>query len=144
MQSSKSPNQPSEILPLKMRLLCIATGSISGLAGMLLFGPLFWLFPSLLILGAVAQPYLLRAGRWIVAIGALILSIYTFLFIAPQILGAVQMMRTIHDPGFLALLSLFLASIILVVWSDAALVLDAKRLQHTRLALERSSPPIRE
>ena len=132
MQIGKQSCHTAEIVPSKVRWLAIATGCISGISGSLLFGPLFFLFPSIQILGAIIQPYSPRSGRFLLSFGAFFLSFYTFLFLGPQAFGALSMWRSIVDLNGIALLVLLLVSLITVAWCDVALIVDAKRLKRSQ------------
>lgn len=92
---------------------------------------MFLLVPSILILGAIIQPYLPRSGRWILSGGALLVSLYVLVFLAPQAVGIFQTLRVYHGVRDLMLLSLFIVTILLVGWCDVALVTDAARLRHS-------------
>jgi glucan phosphoethanolaminetransferase (alkaline phosphatase superfamily) len=95
-------------------------------AGFLAFGTVFCFVPIVLILGAIIQPYSPRLGRWVFAIGAVVVSFYVGVFLVPQALGSISMVRQYHSRHDLALLSLYFVSIMLVAWVDLALVISLK------------------
>lgn len=130
----------AEIIPIRVRWLAIASGCFSGVSGSLLFGPLFILFPSIQILGAIIQPYSPRSGRLLLSFGAFFLSFYTFLFLGPQAFGALSFFRSYIDLSHITLFALLLASLISVAWCDVALIVDAKQLKHIRRIEEYSFP----
>jgi hypothetical protein len=122
-----SDQKKVEIFPLKIRLLAVAAGCVNGLA-LSLLSPLFFLLHFPLILGATLQPYSPRVGKWVMSAGVLITTLYSsqFAVLAAISIGRLRLHHAFED---LAFLSLFLTSIILVVWCDAALVADARRLR---------------
>ena len=91
-----------------------------------MFGIVFCFVPVVLILGAIIQPYVPRLGRWVFAIGAMLVSMYVALFLVPQAFGAITMLPHYHEPHDLADLCRFVLSIALVVWLDVALVRNEK------------------
>jgi hypothetical protein len=123
--------QASEIIPVHIRRLAIASGLLVGISGSFMFGPLFLLIPFLQILGAVVQPYSPRPGRSLLAVGALILSLYTALFLAPQALGALSTVRFFPDLDLnhVFLLTLLLLSLVSVIWFDVVFTIDARELK---------------
>ena len=90
MKIGKSKNDTTRTVPRKVRWLAIAAGCLSGVTGSLLFGLVFSFFPAILILGAILQPHSRRWGRLLLSIGAVFLTAYVGLFIAPQALGAIM------------------------------------------------------
>lgn len=59
----------------KTRWLAIVTGCISGMTGALVFSPLFFFLPAILILGAAIQRWSPRPGRWLMWFGSLFLTL---------------------------------------------------------------------
>jgi hypothetical protein len=116
-------NKRLERIPINLRWLAIAAGCSCGLAGSLLYGPLFLIFPSIQILGAVVESYLPRFGRVLLVIGACILTVYSTLFLASQALGGISVLRVRNDLAHVALFLLLIVSLASLVWSDIALVL---------------------
>ena len=115
------------IFPGRIRLLAILAGCVSGLIGSLSMGYGFAIFPSLLILGAVAQPLFPRSGRWIMRIGALILSIPVLPYGGGLMLLSVKHLYGAHDFNFLAVLTLWAVSFSLLTWCDVVLLVEAIR-----------------
>jgi hypothetical protein len=126
LQSDKPVEQRVRAFPTRLRLLAILAGCLSGFAGFLDFGIVFSSVPILLILGAMIQPYTPRLGRWVFAVGAMLVSVYAALFLVPQTFGAITMPPHYHEPHDLAVLFLFVSSTALVVWLDVALVRNEK------------------
>jgi glucan phosphoethanolaminetransferase (alkaline phosphatase superfamily) len=129
-----TPEQADEIIgsvPIRVRWLAIAAGCFSGLAGSLLFGPLFLIFPSAQILGAVIAPHSPRVGKVLMAIGACILTFYAVFFLGRQALGGISVLRVNSDLTHIGLFVLLLISLVLVIWCDIALVMFANRAKKT-------------
>lgn len=123
----------------RTRWLAILAGGISGIAGVLPYG-LFWLLiPSILILGVIVQRWSPSPGRWLMWLGAFLLTLNVGLFLAPALLE-IRSLRSTHDVNLLAVIVLALASVVLVGWCDVALVVDARRSRSAREAVEPSLP----
>jgi hypothetical protein len=140
LRSHETPNKNLQTVPRKIRWLAIAAGVFSGVAGSLPFGPLFAIIPSLLILGAIIQPYTPRPGRWLLYLGAFVVSVYASLFLAP---GALEIVWTVHLRDNLAQLTLFilvLSSIFLIGWCDIEIIRDALKTTHTLPTADHNFP----
>jgi hypothetical protein len=85
----------------------------------------FAIYSSFLILGAVAQPRFPRSGRWIMYIGALILSVLVLPYGAGMMFYGVKTLHRDHDYVWLGVFTLWVMSFSLVTWCDVALVIDA-------------------
>jgi len=116
-----------EGMPLNLRWLALAAGCSCGLAGSLLFGPSFFIFPSTQILGAVIEAYSPRLGKVLLWIGACILTFYAAIFLAPQAFGAIFVLQVRNDLTHIALFLFLVASLALLVWCDIALIIFAVR-----------------
>src|SRR5271154_605471 len=116
------PSQTPEIFGRRTRWLAIIAGLFVGIAGSLRLGPGFAIWPSILILGAVIQPRLPRAGRGLICAGALLLSFWVF------DIGVLMLLE--HRPSDkVGVLGLTLASILLVVLCDLAIVIEEIKLR---------------
>jgi hypothetical protein len=128
--------ETNDAVSSKTRLLAISAGCFSALAGTLSLGPVFLLVPRFLILGAIVQPRSPRLGRWLMWVGAFCLS----LAVIPTGLGVLgDSMRAFHShaPEFMAApFALSLLSVVLVVWCDAALIVDAVMLWRRKAELQ--------
>lgn len=113
----------NELVTPRTRWLAIATGSVSGLAGSLSLGPLFFELPLILILGAILQRRSPRPGRWLMWLGAFYLTVDVGEFFGPSLLRLPHFL----DMNKLIILSLFGVSLALVSWCDVTLVIDARR-----------------
>jgi hypothetical protein len=136
LQIDKPPEQRARVLPAWMRLLAILAGCSSGLSGSLVFGIVFLFVPIILILGAIIQPYMPRLGRWVCSVGAVLVSVYVGVFLAPQAFGLASMLPEYHTLHDLAVLFLFVFSIALVVWADVALVMNGMNRRLTKTTEE--------
>jgi hypothetical protein len=90
LQSDKPLEEKAHNFPGWLRLPAILAGGLSGLAGFLVFGIVFCFVPIVLILGAIIQPYAPHLGRWVLLVGAMLVSVYVALFLAPQAFGAIS------------------------------------------------------
>jgi hypothetical protein len=140
LQINEPLGRAAEIIPSRVRWLAIAAGCVSGTAGSLLFGPLFFLFASVQILGAIVQPHSPRSGRLLLSVGAFLLSFYTFLFLGPQAFGAISMWSSYIDFNHVTLFVLLLISLLSVAWCDVALIADARRLSRIQRMAEYRFP----
>jgi hypothetical protein len=123
--------QTTEIVPSKVRLLSVATGCFTAIAGSLLMGPLFSIWPVILILGAIIQPHRRHLGRGLMLSGALFLSAWATLFVV-GVLDGIRQLRQYHDLNFLAVLSSMLVSVLLVSWCDVALVISEIKMRRAQ------------
>jgi hypothetical protein len=109
------------VVPGRTRGLAIVTGCVFGLTGSLLSGPLFFLVPSVLILGALLQPSSPRPGRWLMWLGAFFLTLY--------MAGWVLILRpsSLIDSGLGQVFPFgIVLSLVLVGWCDVALIIDLR------------------
>lgn len=126
LQANSSTSQSTKIVPVKIRLLSTVTGCFTAIAGSLAFGLLFSIPPIILVLGAVSQPYLRVAGKWLIRVGAVLLTleVMVLLVVIPE---GIRLLRLYHDRNFLGTLSVSIASVLLVTWCDVALITEARR-----------------
>jgi len=135
----ESVHHQKRILSRKIRWLAIVTGSMTGMA-LLSF---LWLSLSgmILIVGGVVQPRLPRTGRWLLSVGAPLLSIWLIPFG-----GGLwwETMKGLNPPPsdvlHLILLLAWLVSPVLLIWLNAALVLEAVKERRTRPKSIRRNP----
>src|SRR5258706_4516253 len=73
-------------IPLKTRWLAIGAGGLFGIVGCLQYGPFFIFVPSILLLGAIAEPWLPRLGKVLLAVGAAVLTFYSLFLGLPAVL----------------------------------------------------------
>lgn len=126
MQANKPPEETVHIYPKGTRILAILAGCVSAFAGFLVFGSVFLFVPVVLILGAIIQPSTPHFGRWVFAVGAMLVTVYVGLFLAPQAVGVISMLAQYHAPHDIGLLFLFVLSIALVFWVDVMLVMSER------------------
>ena len=124
------------IFSRRTRWLTVIAGLFVGIAGIIGLGLGFAIAPSVLVLGAVIQPRLPRAGRGLICAGALLLSFWVF------DIGVLMLLE--HRPGdkvgALAL-GLTLASILLVALCDLAIVIEEIKLRSILRRQRVSEPP---
>jgi hypothetical protein len=111
-------------------MAAIAAGCFFGAIGSLHYGWFFLLVPCVLILGAIVQPRFHRPGRWLLALGACILTFYASFLGLPAVL-LIRRLRLHHNLEDVGFLFLCLVSVLLVVWCDVALVVDARKSRRT-------------
>jgi hypothetical protein len=110
----------------KLRLLAILAGCFSAIFGAPAFGAIF------LILGAAIQPRAQAPGKWLMWLGALLLSTTVLGFGPGVVFEGIRAQLQSHDNIKQAVddwlfLSTFLAATVLVLWCDVALMWDALR-----------------
>ena len=113
--------------PANTRWLSIAAGCFAGAVGALAFG---WVFPAMalvLVCGAIAQPYTPRVGKWLVWVGAAILTVNVGLFLLPQALGSMLVLARTPDTNLLLFFLADVVSVVLMVWCDVALVVEDRK-----------------
>ena len=120
------------VLPRKIRLLAVVAGGLSGVAGCLGTGLAFWIYPSLLIVGAVAQPRSPLSGRWLMYVGAPILSVWILPYGVGVVCEGVRNLPRYHDLNSLVVITLWAVSFSLVAWCDIALVIEAIKANRPR------------
>jgi hypothetical protein len=121
----ESVSYKSRILPHKLRLLVVVTGCVSGIALMSFTWLSLLAIP--LIVGALVQPRAPRAGRLLLSVFAPLLSVWFIPMGVVMLVEAVQGASFPHDFLGLGLLLAWILSPILLIWLDAALVVDAVR-----------------
>jgi hypothetical protein len=94
-------------------------------------GPLFSIWPAILVLGAIIQPYRRYLGRGLMLSGALFLSAWATLFVV-GVLHGIRQLRQYHDVNSVAVLSSMLAAVILVSSCDVALVISEIKMRRTQ------------
>lgn len=126
------PKSRTWIVARKTRWLAIATGCFTAVTGSVSITVLMAIVPVLLILGAIAQPRFPRAGLGLMLVSALSLSAWVIpmgvLFLSQRF----RTLRVYHDFNAVAITSLFVVSFFLVVYCDAALIIDFFKLTRFR------------
>jgi hypothetical protein len=126
LQANQDLELSSGIVSPKLRWLAILAGCFSAVFGVSAFGAPF------LILGAAIQPRARTSGRWLMWLGALLLS----LVVVPFGTGAVfeGAKRLGRDNWSSPIFPLFVVSTALMYWCDVALVMEAIRLRRNKWA----------
>lgn len=114
-----------DVISNRRRWLALITGLVFAFVGFFHYGPLFLILPLILIIGAIAQPRFRRVGRWMLAIGAGVLTYGTTFAAVPAII-LIRELPVHHSNEELIFLVLCLATVMLVVWCDVELVIDAR------------------
>ncbi len=128
MQISKSENRSTEIISNKIRSLAGATGCLTAVTVTVAWAsPVFAIFPICLILGAALAGRFPRRGRDLIWFGAGLLSL-TGLPIGVYLL---YFTKRGSDPRVTVAAA---ASVLLVVWCDVAVVMEAIKMRRTRIA----------
>ena len=131
------------IVTKSTRWLAVAAGCFTAVTGTISVGGLFFVAPIFLILGVVFQPRARRLGRWLIWVGAAFLNLMAL----PQgIVLLPEYFKTMHiDPHYQHdalrfLIPLWVVSLLLILWCDLALVIDAVKTSRSRIASEMFSP----
>jgi hypothetical protein len=117
----------------KMRWLAGATGCLTAVTGSLDAGLGFAVVPGFLIVGAAVAGRFPRIGRDLIWFGAVVLS----LCVLP--IGVGILLLSLRGGSDLWVTSSSAASVLLVVWCDVTLVMEAVKTRRTRHAGETSS-----
>ncbi len=125
MEVRDSKNISHEIASAKLRRLALVASVVTAIAGSLGLGLYFLIVPSFLALGTLLQPYFHGAGRLLMWIGSILLSLWIF----PYGLGTLFSYRLVARVD---VLGLALASLVLVVLCDVGLAMDLARRKRTQ------------
>jgi hypothetical protein len=109
------------IVSVKLRWLAILAGCFSAVFGVSAFGAPF------LILGAAIQPRARTSGRWLMWLGALLLSLVVVPFGTAAVFEGAK--RLGRDNWSFTIFPLFVVSTALLYWCDVALVMEGLRRQ---------------
>lgn len=115
-------NNVVPIVPVKVRLLAALAGCFSAVWGVLVFGWPFAVVPVFLILGAIIQPRSPLPGKWLMWVGAFLLSMVVLPIGTPTLFAGIRGLGFYHDTSMIVTFSLSLASVLLVVCCDATLL----------------------
>lgn len=121
MRTNTERESSPSIVSVKLRWLAILAGCFSAVFGAMAFGAPF------LILGAAIQPRARTAGRWLMWLGALLLSLVVVPFGSGIVFEGAQ--RLGRDNESFTIFPLFVVSTALVCWCDIALVMESLRLR---------------
>jgi hypothetical protein len=119
------------VVSAKIRWLAVLAGCSSAIFAALAFGAPF------LILGAIVQPWARTTGRWLIWLGAFLLSLMVVPFGTGIVLGQARHLG--RDNWSFSIFPLFVLSTALIYCCDIALVTDAfksKRQQWVRGSLD--------
>jgi len=128
-----------ETIRSRIRRLAVVTVCVTAAATLTASGGFLLTIP--LVLGVIAESRSPRRGRWLMWVGAAYLSV-TLLQMEIRILPeGVRELRSDHHLGGLGpiVFPLCIASILLIVGFDVALLIDAMRTRRSRIIPERSS-----
>jgi hypothetical protein len=82
-----------------------------------------------MIVGAIAQPRFHRFGFWLMLVGALLLSLWVLPIGVAVLFDSFRMLRLYHDFNAVSVTSLWAGSFFLLVWCDAALMIESRKLR---------------
>jgi hypothetical protein len=128
--------------PMKRTPLAIATVCVTVAATITTTGAFLMAIP--LVLGLVAEALGARRGRWLIRMGAAFLSVTILqmeLVILPEFVAELRLHHRLGGIGP-ALLPLWIASILLIVWCDVAFMIDTVKTSRNRNLPERRAPGI--
>jgi hypothetical protein len=104
-----------------------------GLGAWFLYGHAGLIYGSPVVVGLAAAPFFPRAGRGLLGLGLMFLTLMAVLFLAPQFIGAVVAFGEFHESQQGGLMALSAASIAWIVWADVEFVLDERARKRGRL-----------
>jgi hypothetical protein len=113
----------------RTRSLAILAGCVAAITGAVSLSQLFPIVSSPLIFGAIAQPRFPRSGFWLMLVGALVLSVYMLPFGTVVLLDSFKTLRSHHDFNIVAVTLGWVSSFLLLVWCDAALLIESHNLR---------------
>lgn len=122
-------------MPYRVRGVAIAAGCVAGIFFMFqsLLAPIF---SAPLILGVLVQPRSPHLGRWLIWVGAVVLSCLTLFLSIGIVLGGIRYFDSMGVTVYLV----SVATTILVTWCDVELILDAvKQTRTARIIKPRST-----
>ena len=135
----ESANYENRILSRKTRGLAAVTGFVSGVA-LLSFK---WLCVAgiFLIIGAVLQPRLPRAGRWLLYVAVPLMSVWVVPLGVLTLVATATGERPPYDVFGLSLALAWTLSPVLLIWCNAALVVEAVKDRRARRDAPAASTP---
>ena len=117
------------LVTARTRWLAILAGCVAGITGSLSVSLFFPIVPSLLILGAIAQPRFHRSGFWLMVVGAVFLSLWVLPIGVIVLLGALTTLHLYHDFNIVAGILGWIGSFLLLAGCDAALMIESRKLR---------------
>jgi hypothetical protein len=126
----ESVNYKTRILPHRIRCLAVVTGCVVGIA--LLSFKWAAVTGLLLIVGATVQPWMPRAGRWVLSVVVPLLDIWIIPMGGLFLLGAVKGETLCVDFFSRGLAFAWMLSPVLLVWCSVALVVEARKERRAR------------
>ena len=131
MGASQAGRRTDLVYPRGIRWLAVATGCFSTAA---LLPHVTWvsIVASPLALGAIVQPRFPRLGRYLIAAGAFVVTWMVLPLGVMPLVGAVtvkDLLLPLHERDFLplGLLTALIVSPFLIIWCDAALVIEQRK-----------------
>jgi hypothetical protein len=118
------------VLPPQIRWLAVVTGCVVGIA--LLSFKWASVAGLFLIVGAVVQPWMPRAGRWLLSVVAPLLSIWIVPWGALFLVAAAKGGTLGLDFNSRGLAAAWMLAPILLIWCNVALVLEARKERRAR------------
>lgn len=122
-KTDNSERRTSPVLPRGLRIFAIITGLFAGVTFVAVVIP--WLLALMLIVGAAVQPWSHRAGKWLLAAGALTLTPMSVMAIVSSL-----ELRNSYSSDWDVLRVLVLVLSILVVSCDIWLIAYLVRSRH--------------
>jgi hypothetical protein len=112
---------PNGVISAKLRCIAVLAGCFSTAFGAAAFGSPF------LILGAIVQPRATTSGRWLMWVGALLLSLVAVPF-GPGVI--VELAYSLRHGEKIGIFLIFVVATALVLCCDVALIGEARTLNH--------------
>lgn len=114
----------AEVVTVKIRRLAVVAGSSCAVFGVASFGYLFPILGAFVVIGAIVQPRALTTGRWLMWLGALLLTLISVPYGSKTVLEDAKMLGSIHDSSLIVMFSLAVVSVVSVLCCDVALVVE--------------------
>jgi hypothetical protein len=125
---NQTSGQSTDVIPTGTRWLALLVGCMAFIVGAMPPSPVSTLpVPSTFVLGAIVQPYSPRPGRWLLSVGAFYLSLIGVPYLALMVAGGALHLVDSKSLTSLLLLLALVAPLVLLIWCDVALILDARR-----------------
>ena len=118
----------TEIVPNGTRWLAFLVGSLALVVVSISRSPIStFVVPSTLILAAIIQPHSPRPGRWLLSVGAFYLSVGGIPYLTLMVVGSARHLLDFESLSQLPLFLALAALLVLLIWCDVSLIVDARR-----------------
>jgi hypothetical protein len=127
-RQAKQQDQNVGIVLVRTRSLAIVTGLVAGVTASTGLGLLGVIVPTFLVVAAIAQPRSQRYGFWLMLGSAVMISSWMLPFGVLVVFDSFRMFGLHHDYNMMVI-TLWAASLLLLVWCLRALMVEGFRLK---------------